>query len=377
MGVAPGFVGQFLLEQAQLIRLTEEQYTILDSLNRQRRMVIGGFAGSGKTMLAVEKAMRLARAGFRVLLTCYNKRLATDLRRSLAENPLLWTGLDIYHFHDLCTKLAKEYGIPLPSSDTEETYFDRDLPDLLLKVSQFRFARYDAIIVDEAQDFHTYWWRPLQALLRDPDHGIFYLFFDENQRLYQQQPTLPFDSPSFSLIVNCRTTRCIHQQVLKFYRGEVMPTAKGPEGRPVELSTYETVESLQQALKAVLLRLLTEEQIPASEIVVLTPYSRKKSQVTSQIIRDQIELRWHAEDEHIQVETIYSFKGLEQSVVVLVELERWLTQGTKVANLEKLLYVGCSRARHYLIILLPKQVPRTLRALFETNASALATNETV
>jgi superfamily I DNA/RNA helicase len=132
---------------------------------------------------------------------------------------------------------------------------------------------------------------------------------------------------------------------------------------------------LQQALRAILLRLLTTEHIPAGEVVVLTPSSRKKSQVMPQTIADKVELRWHAENEHIQVETIHSFKGLERSVVVLVEIERWLTQSARASDLEKLLYVGCSRACHYLIVLLPKQVPKTLHALFEMEAPALVTDD--
>ena len=44
------------------------------------QVAISGFAGSGKTLLAAEKATSLAKQGFRVLLTCYNKNLAQDLR---------------------------------------------------------------------------------------------------------------------------------------------------------------------------------------------------------------------------------------------------------------------------------------------------------
>ncbi len=64
-----------------------------------------------------------------------------------------------------------------------------------------------------------------------------------------------------------------------------------------------------------------------------------------------------------------------RSVVVLAETERWLMQGARITDLEKLLYVVCSRARHYLIVLLPKQVSKRLLMLFETDAATQATNE--
>ena len=44
--------------------------------------------------------------------------------------------------------------------------------------------RYDALIVDEAQDFHPDWWVPLQLLLEDPDEGSLYVFYDDNQRIF-------------------------------------------------------------------------------------------------------------------------------------------------------------------------------------------------
>jgi hypothetical protein len=72
-------VSEFRREHGQLVELTEQQYMVLDLLNQHRRARIGGFAGSGKTMLVAEKAGRLAAQEFRVLLTCFNKPLALQL----------------------------------------------------------------------------------------------------------------------------------------------------------------------------------------------------------------------------------------------------------------------------------------------------------
>ena len=56
---------QFLEEEEALITLTHEQSMLLASLKRNRRLAVYGCAGSGKTMLAVEHAKRLARGGRR------------------------------------------------------------------------------------------------------------------------------------------------------------------------------------------------------------------------------------------------------------------------------------------------------------------------
>ena len=60
-------------DDRELLRLTEDQFRVLDMLSRQRRVAVSGGAGTGKTMLALEKARRLAAEGLEVLLTCYNR----------------------------------------------------------------------------------------------------------------------------------------------------------------------------------------------------------------------------------------------------------------------------------------------------------------
>ncbi len=86
--------------------LTEQQISIVDFLANHRRVAISGCAGSGKTLLALEKARRLNEQGFSVLLTCYNKGLATFMSQSVNWKP----NLHIYTFHALCEKLFKKYA---------------------------------------------------------------------------------------------------------------------------------------------------------------------------------------------------------------------------------------------------------------------------
>jgi len=52
---------------------------------RERRAVILGVAGSGKTLIAAEKARRLAAQGFDVLFTCFNRPLAEFLAQTIGR----------------------------------------------------------------------------------------------------------------------------------------------------------------------------------------------------------------------------------------------------------------------------------------------------
>jgi hypothetical protein len=63
-------------EEESIKQLTNGQFKLLRQMESNPRILISGCAGSGKTMLAVEKAARLANGGAKVLLTCYNVNLA-------------------------------------------------------------------------------------------------------------------------------------------------------------------------------------------------------------------------------------------------------------------------------------------------------------
>lgn len=350
----PALWSQIHAEQQELLHLTEGQYYALDLLNSQHQALIRGFAGSGKTLLAAEKASRLARQGFRVLLTCYNKLLAQELRVRLGCP----TNLDIFHFHDLCTRMAKEAGLTdSPGSTETAAIFEREMPEKLMQASTKLKRKYDAIIVDEGQDFQELWWVALQDLLRTPS-SIFYIFYDDNQRIYAGAAKPPFPFPSYPLIENCRTTKVIHEQIVRFYTGEMAPRSHGPEGKPIEVVRY-PLGHLQQALERQMIHLLQKEGIPPKDIMILSPFSHQKSQLKSGNV-----VSWSHFPDEVILQTIHSAKGLERPVVVLVELERWFGQQRDQTQIERLLYIACSRACNYLLILLAQPAPRSLVRLF-------------
>ena len=192
-------------EEREILRLTEEQFHLLDFLSRTRRAAMSGCAGSGKTTLAVEKAKRLAQEGFRTLLTCYNKSLALHLMEVIGKRE----HLTICTFDQLCYQMARDAKLPSPSSKgvTSLNMTDRqlvsedDFADVLINAVELRpDLTYDAIVVDEGQDFPNTWWLALEACLSARQNSIFYVFYDDNQRVYPlsrkhscRSPTFPSD----------------------------------------------------------------------------------------------------------------------------------------------------------------------------------------
>ena len=339
-------------EDARIIELTEGQMRVLDMLSEYRRAAIQGCAGSGKTMLAMEKARRLAEEGFDVLLTCFNVPLAQYLAQRVPK------GVTVYNFHRLCEVLAEKAGLGLqpPSEDADDalkrTYFDVSLPEGLLEAVDVLGPQFDAIIVDEGQDFDDDWWLGLESLLRDPEHGVFYVFFDDNQNLYRDENRIPgiIDIPPIRLYENCRNTRSIHELVVRFHPDGERIRNRGPVGRKPLWIPYDSNEDMLKLVRRALHRLINEEGVAPSDIVILTPKAERRSKFVGDMRLGNFTLsrtppsEWPEGANWIWVTSIYKFKGLERRVVFIVELEPWLR------NLQTLLYVGCSRARTHLLL---------------------------
>lgn len=331
-------------EDERLIELTEQQMRVLDLLSFQRRAAIQGCAGSGKTMLALEKARRLATEGFNVLLTCFNAPLAQYLAQRADE------GVTVLHFHNLCESLIQEAGIKAIPPRDRDAYYNEFLPDLMLEAVDTLGARFDAIVIDEGQDFKENWWLALGELLHDPLHGIMYVFFDDNQNLYRGVDQIPglIDSLPFPLYENCRNTQEIHRLVAGFHQQGSRLKAHGPLGHAPEWLAYESTEEMLRLLRKTLHRLINEEAIAPQDVVILTPRGEHRSALPEgQPLGNFILTRNTPRlPNHVHVSTIHQFKGLERRVVLIAELDETAHQDKHLV-----LYVGCSRARTHLILL--------------------------
>lgn len=331
------------LEDEHIIQLTEEQMRVLDTLAYYRRAAIQGCAGSGKTMLALEKARRLASQGFDVLLTCFNIALAQHLAERAPEN------VTVYNFHSLCEELIRQAEIRAVPPQDIRAYYDEFLPGMLLDAIDELGPQFDAIVVDEGQDFKEDWWLGLQSLLRDPEQGIFYVFFDDNQNLYRGANHIPgvIDSPPFSLNENCRNTQCIHHLVSRYHPLGTNIRCRSPEGRPPEWIPYASQKEMEDLVRRALHHLVNEEGVASRDVVILTPKAERRSAFKEGTRLGNFVLTRNPfpQDENtIWATTIHAFKGLERKVVLLAEVEPWSR------DLETLLYVGCSRARTHLTI---------------------------
>jgi len=329
-------------EERQLITLTAEQAVVLRRLSRDKRMVISGCAGSGKTMLAIQRGKELAAKGRSVLFVCFNSALARHLAAEKIDN------LEVRTFHALCTYWAKKTGVDLPVRQDPQPpeYWRTELPDAFVAAIAESGAPYDDILVDEAQDLHGDWLTALTCALRDEKEGSIWLFMDDNQRVYDAKLEVPAGFTLWDLNVNCRNTQAIHREVMKLYEGEIVPEVKGPQGREMELIHSDDPPA---AVAGVLERLCGKEGVPPQDIVVLSSHRFDKSTVAQSLPGKYRPSKERGKlGPHVFCSSIRGFKGLESPVVVLCELEDIddMTQ-------DQQLYVGISRARNHCVVVVP------------------------
>jgi superfamily I DNA and RNA helicase len=235
-------------------------------------------------------------------------------------------------YHQLYTRWADAAGVPLHWPERRSAaFFEQVLPEALDKAAERTGPAFDAIVVDEAQDFARTWWTSLLRLLRDGDDGILYVFADDNQRLYRRPAGLPEGLFPFTLNQNWRNTRRINTKVAEFYSGHAI-VCMGPQGLPVEIHEAATVADVRRVVLDTLGRLVREDEVPAGDIVVLTPGAVQSSGLLGPL-GDELQLAEEPNGpDEIRLESVYRFKGMEATVVVLAGVPRRDQAQTKPAR---------------------------------------------
>ncbi|MDD3021756.1 MAG: NERD domain-containing protein [Alphaproteobacteria bacterium] len=329
------------VEEKQFFLFTEQQCAILDALEQFPRLQIKGCAGSGKTIMAIKKAEKLATQGKNVLLLCFNQLLAKYLQKSVKEFPSVKAAA----FFEYCIELMKIPEAQVGKYRNNPKLYSDVLPKLLKEYLSRTCLCYDAVIVDEGQDFTKEAWDAISCL--PESDGCFYIFFDPDQNIYTNELNLPdFGMPSVILNKNCRNTQKIFEALQPYQSLQTSIMGNAPVGADVHILHGDCRANLSAELE----RLVMAEQIPLQNIVILGAHSLEHTSLwqSTDIGRFHIVPR-EAELGKMEVAyyTYMKFKGCEAKVVILFEVNdadpRWRDNCG--------IYTAMSRAVHELIIL--------------------------
>ncbi len=351
-GVTPVLWRQVQDQEAKLRRLTEEQAIILKLLKYQSKAVIQGVAGSGKTILALAKAQEMARDGAKTLFVCYNKQLKQWLDTTAEK---INDNLVFSTFHELAFSFAKKAGIRLHQlkDEEDEAFWNNRVPDVMMQAASMlgEEDKYDAIIVDEGQDFHDLWWLCIDGVFSDPaNKKCYYIFYDPLQNIYVSAPTLPSEMGApFELHANCRNTVKIAQHCEAFVNRPITVKGNAPVGEDPEVLQAQTVEQAFRLAEKKVRELCFDNQggLERRQIAVLADGSTKSRWPRKIAGFDTTEfLPTWTNNKAILMETWARFKGLEADAIILIDTDKTDTPKTRANR-----YVSRSRAKHLLTII--------------------------
>ncbi len=185
----------FASSQRQPLELDSTQHSFVKTRTKSGYRRIKGPAGSGKSLILAARAAELLGEGKSVLVVTFN----ITLLHYLMDIAVRWpqssgrTRKDItwLNFHFLCKRVCQE-------NDYEEEYknlnwrdnlnkvLNIDLPNLVSSIidsdEDSVVTKYDAILVDEGQDFFPSWWNVLRKLCNE--NGEMLLVADATQDIY-------------------------------------------------------------------------------------------------------------------------------------------------------------------------------------------------
>lgn len=203
----------FSKEQRTPLTLDSHQRQLAETRTPSGFRRIKGPAGSGKSVVLAAKAARLASQGKTVLIVTYNITLwhyLRDMIRRNITNRDAMDNIEFTHFHEWCKDVCEISGFgssysemfldihkledtTMMDKDTRRTIsnllepiLDHDVPKLAISAaSSDKAPRYDAILVDEGQDYLPLWWSALKNCRKQD--GEMVLVADTTQDIYDKE----------------------------------------------------------------------------------------------------------------------------------------------------------------------------------------------
>lgn len=306
-------------------RLLKEQLGLLNYLEDQKCAVINGAAGTGKTMIAVEKAKRHALQGEKVLFLCFNSLLKNYLSDNCAHD-----NVSYYTVDGLACKLCN-------SASADFIRFRNVLEDQFIAGN----FEYKHIIIDEGQDFgqnkieESDIIQLLQDIVLDESvNGTFYIFYDKLQLVQGKQiPKYISEADcKLTLYKNCRNTENIAITSMRPLTERKPVVFEGcVRGATPKLHYCDFAAPINTKIDSIIGKLHSDG---IKDIVILTCQTEETSMLYSQCHDGYYKKK-------TKFTTCRKFKGLEADAVILIDV----VKDTFAEENVQLYYVGASRAR--------------------------------
>jgi superfamily I DNA and RNA helicase len=331
------------------------------------RSIVSGAAGTGKSVLALDRARHLASQGRRVLYLCFNRLLAAHVRQSLEKEGV--AGIDARHAHGLYSELIAAAGMSgalAAMDDSGDDFFAVSFPELATDaILETTPQPWDVLVIDEGQDLMTPAHLDVFDLLVEGglEAGSWHVFLDPLQNLYASdvqhaaEDRLSRGYPVLErLEENCRNTRQIAAQA-SIVSGIDMAMAGAPDGPECDNIYYSSKADALAKLDELVTEMIDADVRP-SDLIILSTRQLDNSLIAGTAMiagRPVADLG----DEEPRLEgaiafsTMHGFKGLDRMAVIALDMGEI---GDPIWSM--LHYTGLSRARCQLRALVPDSAVR-------------------
>lgn len=334
------------IKEKEFAKIDFVQDSILDVLYHYRQVRILGGAGTGKTYIAMKKAIRAADARKRILFLCCNNELSKFVKGKIGND----SAITFRTYSDLIIEAvgAEKYECIDTNENGNKSCFD-------VVAEADKIHKYDSIIVDEGQDFDEDMGLTVRLFLSDEKNSELYVFYDINQNVFQHKYDNSFaiEYPPFILRYNIRNTGCIYKYAVDTTGLGTDTIANQLLGVEPDVRHYNGTLQGIRGLNNIVSRLTQKEYVSNKSIVIVSDETFEESILSTETRIGQYKISSKdlsdIEDTELCFKTVEDFKGLEADVVIYLKND---LQSDSMDVIERRReYVALTRARYYLYML--------------------------
>lgn len=384
----PGVSKQVLsLTELTLERHLLARFELLDALAQNRQFLFRGGPGTGKTWFALEQAFRWAREGKKVLMLCFNLHLEVMLKQLVAAKRQ--SDIEVISYENLAKWLYGQVGEEFPQVDladrvASKRFYEVEIPNQMREIVGLLNdeQRFDALVVDEAQDHDTRflpevsapedepgWWQIYVGLLRQGGESPVALFYDKFQRHHGRKPE-QFDPARlqalFPHLVRVRLKRTLRytRQLLDFLHDidhfeirelllDMDDTGSLPEGPAPTVLQAASAAQEKSAVGKLLADWCKKGESRAEEILILYPTTASRPQWLDAEKVNGIPLAGPNGRAGVRSSSVHKAKGLEAQAVILIGMPPMaqVFAETSPQGLPFTWFMGASRGRQLLAVI--------------------------
>lgn len=316
------------------------------------RLRVRGTAGCGKSIVASRFAEGSITAGKRVLLVCFNRPLAERIKMNVPQ------GVHVETFYGFMDRFLKSRGHKLAYERIAEPGFWEDVQERVIGETIEPDWKFDALIVDEGQDFEPQWSEILQLFLK-PESDLLWLE-DPDQAIRLDRANISLSGPAYEKLAanfigfraraNYRSPETIARYILRVLPFDFLPSNPLP-GLGVGVATYKEAGEQSKRVAAIVTDLV-RTGFRHSDIVILSMRGLARATFAQEkrigaftlsrptggydLLGNQL-----FENGQLRFDTVYRFKGQEAPAIILTDVD---PNEDRPDHAERLLFTAMTRA---------------------------------